>query len=292
MLHETAIYTLAGSKPLTVMPLFYESVPEELLREREKEERIYFLLNRNREKDRAFYDSLSPIERKEKAYLIEDRDFIYSIEDLWDKWEKIQSRFPISKRFLLVKKKWGGESWKEIFPNCKAVYDVFFVDILKSALVIQENYGLFRQTVGYDFDPLEVVFELENAHSDFWDKLRGEEGWRYAPLWGLLYGFGRENAFSYTWKGRNKKEPDRSEKERLWSASLQPHLSCKNRPAIAEKNAFTIAHFSIPIFKSFTDNDPVVAQYETERERIQQIYKGKDFVACTLELLAEPKNSK
>lgn len=287
MLHETAIYTLAGSKPLTVMPLFYESIPEEQLREEKREERTCFLLNRNNKKDMEFYERLSPLEKEEKAYLIAEKDFIYHTEDLWDKWEQIQSRFPIRKRFLLVKKEWSNDSWKEIFPECKAVYDVFLVDILKTALIIQENYGLFRQTVGYDFDPLEVVFELENKNSRFWDKLRGEEGWRYATLWGLLYGFGRENSFSYTWKGSYAKEPSRPEKEKLWAASLQPQSSCKHRPSRTDKGAFTISNFTIPIFKSFSENDPIIAKYDSEREKIKQLYKGKDFVSFTLELLTE-----
>ena len=197
MLHETAIYTLAGSKPLTVMPLFYEDMPEELLREKEREKYAYFLLNRNNKKDMEFYEKLSPLEKEEKAYLIAEKDFIYPIENLWDKWEKIQSRFPINKKFLLVKKEWSTDSWKTIFPRCKAVYDVFLVNVLKTAFVIQENYELFKNAVGYDFDPLEVVFELENESSRFWDQLRGEDGWKHATLWGLLYGFGKENAFSY-----------------------------------------------------------------------------------------------
>lgn len=287
MLHETAIYTLAGSKPLTTMPLFYEDMSEEWLREEEREERAYFLLNRNNEKDIEFYEKLSSLEKEEKAYLIADEDFIYNIEDLWDKWEKIQSRFPLNKRFLLVKREWSTDSWKKLFPSCREVYDIFFVDVLKTARIIQENYELFRHAVGYDFDPLEVVFELENKNSNFWDSLSGEEGWRYATLWGLLYGFGKENSFSYTWKGRHTKEPNRTEKEKLWAISLQAQSSCKSRPSRDDKGAFTISNFTIPIFKSFNENDPVVAKYEAEREKIRQRYKGKDFVAFTLELLTE-----
>lgn len=290
MLHETAIYTLVGSKPLTEMSLFYEDMPEEQLREEERMERIYFLLNRDDEKDMKFYEKLSPIEKEEKAYLIREKDFIYHIEDLWDKWEKIQTRFPLKKRFLLVKREWSGDSWKEVFPRCKAIYDIFLVDVLKTAFVIQENYQLFRQAVGYDFDPLEIVFELENKNSNFWDKLRGKESWRYATLWGLLYGFGKENSFSYTWKGRHIKEPYRTEKEKLLAGSFKSQSSCKNRPSRSDKGAFTISNFTIPIFKSFIENDPVVTQYEVEKEKIKQLYKGKDFVTFTLELLTELPN--
>jgi hypothetical protein len=286
MLYETAIYTLAGSKPLTEFSLIYEDPPEEQRREEKRKDYLYFLLNRSNEKDMKFYEKLSPLEKEEKAFLINDKDFIYNIEELWEKWEKIQHRFSIKKRFLLLKRECPREVWKEIFPNCTAIYDILFVDVLGTALVIQENYELFRNAVGYDFDPLEVVLELENMHSKFWGKLEGKEGWRYATLWGLLYGFGRENAFSYTWKGRNIKE-NRTEKEKLWAATLPSQRSCNDSPSRSEKGAFTISNFTIPIFKSFVENDPVAAKYEAEKKNIRQLYKGKDFVTCTLDLLTE-----
>lgn len=53
------------------------------------------------------------------------------------------------------------------------------------------------------------------------------------------------------------------------------------------KDAYTLSNFTIPIFKSFSENDPVVAKYEAEKEKIRQLYKGKDFVTYTLELLTE-----
>lgn len=283
MLYETTIYTLAGSKPLTRMILCYKDTPEEQLREKNREEYLYFLLNRSNEKDMTFYEKLSPIEKEEKALLIDDKDFIYNIEELWEKWEKIQHRFSLKKRFLLLKK----ERPKETPSEPDRYYDVLFVDVLKTALVIQENYELFRKAVGYDFDPLEVVFELENKSSSFWDRLEGKEGWRYATLWGILFGFGRENAFAYTWKGRNIKEPHRTEQEKLWAASLPSWSSCRNRPSRADEGAFTLSNFTIPVFKSFIENDPVIAKYEAERETIRQLYKGKDFVTYTLELLTD-----
>lgn len=287
MLHETAIYTLAGSKPLTEMILCYEDTPEGQLREEKREEYIYFLLNRNNERDMKFYEKLSPLEKEEKARLIDDKDFIHNIEDLWNKWEKIQHRFPLKKRFLLVKKERPKEDWKELFPNYTAIYDIFLVDMVKTALVIQENYELFRQAVGYDFDPLEIVFELENEKSKFWDKIHGKDAWRYSYLWGFLYGFGKENTFTHFWKSRHLRATNCSEKEKLFAASIKKWPSCKNRTAFTDKNAFTLSNFTIPVFNSFTENDPVVAKYEAERENIRQLYKGKDFVAYTLELLTE-----
>lgn len=289
MFYDNAIYTLAGSKPLTDMIIVYYDLPEESLREQEQErkERQYFLLNCDNKKDMEFYKKLSSEEKKEKAYLIKDRDFIYNIDELWDKWEKIKSRFSLKKDFLLVKKEISAEKFKKIDPFCKAIYEVFFVNVRRTAFVIQENYDLFRQAVGYDFDPLTIVFELENESSSFWDKIRGEDAWRYSVLWGLLFGFGKENSFSHIWVSRKIKNLHLSEKEKEWADSLLTWRSCQDEPSFSDKNAFSISNFSIPAFKSFTQKDPVVLKYEREREEIKQLYKGKDFVSFTLKLLTE-----
>lgn len=285
MLHETAIYTLLGSKPMTEVGLFYEKLRVDELSDEQRGELVYFLLNKDCKRDRDFYHRLPPLEQ-EKAYLISEKEFIYPIEDLWDQWEKIQHRFPVKKQFLLIKKEWLTD-WQTDFPSCKGVYDVIFVNVLKTALVIQENYELFKQAVGYDFDALEVVFELENAHSQFWDVLRGDAAYQYATLWGLLFGFGKENALCYTWRGRHLKDLDRHAKEKDWTASVTRNGSCKDRPCPTEKGAFTLEKFPIPAFMSFVKDDPMIAKYEAERENIRKLYQGKDFVEYTLELLTD-----
>lgn len=284
MFHENAIYTLAGSKPLTGLSFYSTDLPEEELREKERPQRAYFLLNRDNAKDLEFYEKLSSAEKEEKALLIKNKDFIYDFERLWSSWEKICHRFPLKKRFLLIKKERTENLWKTVVPHCTAFYDIFFVDVLKTALVIQENYELFKQKVGYDFDPMEVVFELEKKQSEFWDRIQGCES---SHLWGLLYGYGKENAFSYFWKGRHLKGLNCSEKEKLFAESLLTTLSCRDRPSAGETSAFSASCFSIPAFASFSNPDPVIAKYETEKEVIRRLYKGKDFVGLTLELLID-----
>ncbi len=287
MLHETAVYTLVGSKPLTGMVLTYDEITEETSREQNKEEYFYFLLNRSNEKDMEFYNSLSPLEKKEKAYLINDKNFIYNIADLWDKWEKIQDRFNIKKKFLLVKKERPKNEWKDLFPDYKAMYDIYFVDVFKTAFVIQENYELFKQAVGYDFDPFKIVLELENENSNFWDKITGKGAWQYSHLWGLLYGFGKENSFLHRWNNRHIRQIDCDDREKYVATSIKKWSSSKNRPTFSDNNAFNISNFTIPIFFSYTENDPIVIKYEIERKKIKKLYKGKDFVSFTLELLTK-----
>ncbi|EKD26322.1 MAG: hypothetical protein ACD_79C01256G0001 [uncultured bacterium] len=286
MLCETAIYTLVGSKPLTDIILAYENKSENI---QDKTEYIYFLLNKSSEKDMKFYKTLSSFEKKEKAFLVEDKNFIYDIEDLWDKWEKIQHRFNIKKQFLLVKKECPESEWKDIFPRYTAMYEVFFVDVFKTANIIQENYGLFKQAVGFDFDPFKVVLELQNNSSKFWDIIGGKDPWKYSYLWGLLYGFGEKNSFYHYWNSRHYRDSNCEEKEKLVATSIKKWSSCKykHRPSFSDPDAHTISNFTIPIFVSYTKKDPVVIQYEKEKKSIKNLYKGKDFVKFTLELLTE-----
>lgn len=284
MFYENGIYTLLGSKPLTSMIIFINDLPEDQLREKEREQRVYFLLNSDNKKDIEFYNRLSSDEKEKKAHLIRDRDFIYNINDLWEKWEK--TRFFINKNFLLVKKIRAAKNWEKL-ESCKKVYDIFFVNVHKTALVIQENYDLFRQVVGYDFDPLKLVFELENEKSPFWDKIMGDDSWKYSVLWGLLFGFGKENSFSYLWASRHIRGMNLTQQENQWSLTLPSWSSCNNYPSVSDKNAFSIFNFSIPLFKSFIENDPIVLKYEKEKEEIKKMYKGKDFVSYTLEFLCE-----
>ena len=52
-------------------------------------------------------------------------------------------------------------------------------------------------------------------------------------------------------------------------------------------NIQVIKNFSLPHFASFTKNNPVLSRYKKERKEIQRLYKSKDFVDFTLELLTK-----
>ena len=50
---------------------------------------------------------------------------------------------------------------------------------------------------------------------------------------------------------------------------------------------YSIADFPIPTFATYSKPNSMVMKYEKEREEIQKLYKGKDFVDYTLELLTD-----
>ena len=274
MLEESAIYTLAGTKPLTVVHICYDD--KEQRTDEDRRNLFYILLNHNNKNDMIFYKTLSR-EEKKKSILIPDKHFIYNIDELWDKWEKIQHRFPLSKKFLLVKHERSLKDVLTFDPKCKKIYDVSLVNIYQTALILQTHYDLFKQAVGYDFDPLSIVFDLENKHSDFWNRIKSP---KYCVLWGLLFGFGKKNSYGYLWKWRHIKNEQQHDKEKEFSETITQYFSNKNRISW-----HSINDFLIPAFSSYSENDPVVAKYEEERKKIQRLYKGKDFVDFTLQLL-------
>jgi hypothetical protein len=282
MLREGGIYTLLGSKPLTDCSIFHYGTPESQRREENKNSFVYFLLNRGDKNDMQFYQKLSSSGEEDKAYLISNSNFIYNFETLWGQWEKIQHRFPLKNKFLLIKKSIDASKWQESEPECTSIDTIIFIDVLKTALVIQQNYEAFKQALGHDFDPLKIVFDLANEDSILWNKINNPS---YCHLWGILYGFGKENAYSYLWSWRYRKNPDIDPREARFAEELEKQGSCKDYPSPSDKDAFTLSNFPIPSFAVYSDNDPVVVNYEIERENIRKAYRGQDFVAFTLELL-------
>lgn len=105
-------------------------------------------------------------------------------------------------------------------------------------------------------------------------------------MWGLLYGFGKENSFSYYWKYRLSRcdaiPETQDEKAFAESIKKQPFRFLQNFFM-----KFSIADFPIPTFATYSKPTHMVMQYEKEREEIQKLYKGKDFVDYILELLTE-----
>ena len=235
---EGGAFTLWGSKPVTEIVLYHYS-----------EEEMSSML------------SGASKEETENCY-VEDN---YDLPGNWEKWEKIQSRFPI-KKYLLFRSKFDDDG--------KASF-VYFVDILKTAALIQSNYELFRRAVEFDFHPFEVVLDMQNRNSPFWQKIRDS---KESPLlWGLLFGFGKMNSLAYYWKHFDCPQ---SCEDLLESYPFQfSNPNPRGQVRLSENN------FLIPRFISFSEDDEVVSGYKEERERIKKAYKGGDHIQVILNQL-------
>lgn len=234
MLNNHGIYTLWGSKPITLI----------VIDDYTKEER------------EAFFQSLSDAEKKE-YFSIESSDLL----DDWKKWEKISYRFPMN-RYVLFK--------TDLFDEPHTVF-VLLVDMLKTATTIQEHYTQFREVVGFDFSPLEMALEIKQKDSKFWKKIEN------SYLLGLLFGYGKTNSTLFHWK-----HFDHPQSCDEFCKNMQTLFSNERKAGYIK---YTIDNFDIPDFISFDDNDLIIEKYKEERTKIQQLYKGKDFLNMTLKKL-------
>ena len=162
MIQEEAIYTLWGTKPVTEIIIDYYT-----------------------DKDKKALLAQMPKEQLEKVVWCKD----YRLGENWEKWEKIRERFPLID-ILLFKKRITHD------PKLAIVY---FVDVLKLAATLQEHYELFSRETCMDFDPLQVVLQMEQG-SEFWDKVL-DKSINNAALIGVIFGYGVKNSFCYQWKG-------------------------------------------------------------------------------------------
>jgi hypothetical protein len=189
----------------------------------------------------------------------------------WKAWEKARPKLPL-KRYLF------GLRTKE---DCQEVY---LVDIQKTALLLAENYEIFKACVGFDFHPLEIVFEFENPNSVFWKKV-------FAPkselTKGLLFGYGKKNALMWAWWQNDSYTGQVAEylKHDLLSPS-RGKIKLREGQLAREKIRLGSGpdHFDIPFFARI-EEDEQSDQYEKEKKRIGEIYRGKDLVDLTLKRL-------
>jgi hypothetical protein len=261
MLKESGIYTLWGSKPMTVFGMRSLTSSDESDAFSEEEIETAILLITKDELQTKWYQEI-PQKMKDRAVIL--KNYTYDFHENWEKWKLLRKDINISK-YLLCE--------RENIRNCN-LKTLVFVNILETAGLIQNNYDTFKGIVGYDFDPLSVIFELEEQ-SDFWDKVLSN-----SQLLGLLCGFGKRNVWCWHWKYRKY-----SEKTKAFQKTLHPSRSSDFD--IYQIDKLSIDYFPIPSFVSFIEDDPVIKQYHREREKIKEIYQGKDFVTLTLKKLTE-----
>ncbi len=231
MLGKSGIYTLWGSKPMTSIQILHYS-QEEL---------------------DQYYKSLP---EEEKSQYVEI-DYEYDLNENWEKWKQLKERFA-GNRFLL---------FHYDFIEDGKIENVYLVDLFKVALVLQNNYEYFRKIVGFDFDPIKIVYEIQDPNSIFW-----KIALRHSGLVGLLYGYGLQNSLGFQWK----------------YADSVPFLKNFDYPFSDEEvlSDISLSNFHIPVFAVY-DDQKAVEQYKKEREEIRKIYKGKDFVGLTLKRMTE-----
>lgn len=239
MLLNHGIYTLLGShKPMTFIAVG----------------------NYSEEEMKDVYNSYSEEKKKEQGFSIDTLEG-YTLSSAWEKWELISHRFPM-KKYMLFK----------IEDEDPHLFFIVFLDIIKTAAVIQENYEDFQKAMGFDFHPIELTLQMNQKDSVFWKTLNSYH-------YGLLFGYGKMNSQIFHWKHFD--HPQSCDK---FFNNIDPEGSSSQ---LKGKIKFTIDNFQIPSFKVFSDIEPMVNIYNEERKMIKKIYKDGEFLDLTLQKLIE-----
>ncbi|MGE3533400.1 MAG: hypothetical protein AB7H48_01050 [Parachlamydiales bacterium] len=239
---ECAAFTLYGSKPMT----------ELILDHRSKEEK-----------------ESSRLETSESAAKISWNP-LFDFEETWRLWEKDLSKEKINNYIITH------------FPIKRSEYDfVYIVNILELSTVIKKHYDLFQKYIGFDFDPLEVVLDIQNKDSLFWNKIFNGEPTTPEKicLLGILYGYGIENSYPFSLLFNKERAGSSKKFTSHLHKQLSENLETKN---IKE---FSSTKFLIPGFRTFSTYSPTKLKYEKEKTEIIKYYQGKDLEQATFDLL-------
>ena len=158
---------------------------------------------------------------------------------------------------------------------------IVLANIQKTALILAENYLIFKDAAGMDFHPLQVVFELQNPNSKFWKNIFETKN---HVAKGLLFGFGLKNSLFGDWRFKQfhknlSTELDKEVAEYLKNASF--NVSTET----VEFGKGSPSNFTIPLF-GIIEGDDAVERYKKEKREIEKVYLGQDLVEVTLHRLA------
>lgn len=193
-----------------------------------------------------------------------------TVDHSWrEGWQKISGRFP-TPLFLLFERK---------SPFLEQARFAFLVNIEVTASLLKSRYEEFRQFVGFDFDPLYTVFEIEDENSIFWNKVLSDE-----YFLALILGYGDINGWYHKWclvdypNGAYKGKYEAKIKKFLGKIFDKNPSSHNFEESIADME------FSLPGFHCYSRSQSLllIDKYKKEREKIRKIYRGEDMVVVTL----------
>lgn len=221
------------------------------------------------------FEAFSDIPEKEKQEFFSFSSHptiknMLNFSENWNVWERLKNQYS-TPRYLLFQRNPPSFS--------PAEKSVFLVNITATVGILQKYYEKFKDAVGEDFDPLDIVFGIQDNSSVFWNKILARE-----DLFGILLGFGEENAWFYvkvkSWQEDQENRSKTGQKD-AFLASLSAQTPGPNSLASFDPS------FPLPGFICYAEDESLnlVRRYENERTMIKKIYRGKDLVQTTLDRL-------
>jgi hypothetical protein len=265
MIREGGLYTLLGSKPITIFDIESKGVETEedlLIQYKEFEQ---FLKRAEEEKnlpeeERTAFNpqgiQLPSYEDYKKGW---EKSYKLSAKKLWSSWEK--NHKIIDPKFRLFSRK----------PDDSSIKMGIFVNVPNLVYTLYQYQSVFSHRTGITFDIQKVVDEIEDKDSAFWNAVFGDH-----YLLGIICGYGEKNAFLYDW---GEKHFPRISKEKSLFFSRDKSSNHKSKEDVYPKD------LSTPVFFHFGLADQTKINYELEKQKIVQFFDDKDFVQETLNIL-------
>lgn len=237
-LNSSMLYTLFGDKPMSGTTI---AIPSEDW-VAQSEWRLEGIPKRKREKaQKAMFDYCKT----------------YDLHINWKKWQEWRTNKP-SLRFL----------FRVTETKDPDLLNVDMINVKQVIFMMKKHYGIFKEELGEDFDPIALALEFEDPSSSGWATI-----FKSHYLMGILYGFGEENAYFFS----RERE---AENNASISLPLSHILSAPRFPY--QRPSTTSPYPPLPRFRSYTRSqvieDPVLVKYTKSRRRIQQYLQDKNWM--------------
>ena len=190
-----------------------------------------------------------------------------NIDKTWKDWQRLANNFDLT-NYILAEIKPDHYGEKESL--------LVFINIKRTALILQKYYDYFKRTVGYDFNPIDIIFELKNGNQTFWKTV-----FSHYALCGILLGYGSENAWLFEWYMKNKNNPF------LTNIQKKAKPSDNTDPRVKADVYIYNVPFRMPVFSCLDKekSNKFIKKYSKKRKEIVSYYKNKNFLEVTLKKL-------
>jgi hypothetical protein len=254
MIREDGLFTLLGSKPMTLFDIA-QTFPETEVEFKEAYEADKIFLEKCRTDPEHFHtDTMTLPEYREyhdqyvkNKYALRYRDH----KKLWESW--MCERGPISTPLyrLTSRKKFG-----------------LFVNIPNTLSVLKKYYTDFSQLTQTKFDVDTILDSIDDTESPFWNAV-----FKNHYLFGLIMGYGQKNSYLFNWSQQNSLAVNVTSLTRFKELSrLNQHIN-----VIRKKNV-TLHDLEVPYFVTFEIDNEVVERYSREREKIISFLQNKELI--------------
>ncbi len=286
LFYRNGVFTLQGSKPITHLELidgpdiFWETFDFSRL---DSYHGLKVYINKDIPQEMVFYHNL-PQHLQDKTVFFSEEDFIFNERQLLQTLDDFFKNFSLNENFLLLKQEYGRREIVQINPDIKRLVVVYFVNIENLSRVLSRYYQEFKIVFRRDFDPALEAKNLAKNSSPLRKYLESTNTSYFKNfILGLLFGYGYENALTFSWEMRLNTVNNPMVKQVFSSReghSIEQEVEIFPKP-------YSYSNFSLPIFSSYQDSDPKLQKYAQEKSMILDYYRNRDFTKAALKILCK-----